>query len=140
MGLGAGLGEGWRSLSMSVHDKPAFAALQGGGGEEKVELVCGGMVVLYSMLCKVHAHTHSHTATQKHTHTHAHTRTRTHTHGHPLTHSFDTMVGGSCRWSPASTHLGACSRGIQQDTSRHWAHSSMTTTSKWPTGRLLQVR
>lgn len=44
------------------------------------------------------------------------------------------MVGGSCLWSPARTHFLAFSRGIQQLASRAWAHSSMTTMSKWPSG------
>lgn len=44
------------------------------------------------------------------------------------------MVGGSCLWSPARMHFLAFSSGTQQLASRAWAHSSMTTTSKWPSG------
>ena len=43
----------------------------------------------------------------------------------------DTIVGGSWRWSPARTHLGARINGIQHEASRAWPHSSMMTTSKW---------
>lgn len=42
----------------------------------------------------------------------------------------ETVVGGSCLWSPARMHLLALSRGIQQLASRAWAHSSMTARSK----------
>lgn len=42
----------------------------------------------------------------------------------------ETVVGGSCLWSPARMHRLALSRGIQQLASRAWAHSSMTATSK----------
>lgn len=46
----------------------------------------------------------------------------------------ETVVGGSCLWSPARTHLLALSSGIQQLASRAWEHSSMTATSKYPSG------
>ena len=90
-------------------------------------------------LCRVEGEGEGDTHTSIHRHTHARMHARTHTHTHTVTHSFETMVGGSWRWSPASTHLGAWSSGIQHDTSRDWAHSSMTTTSKWPTGRHLRT-
>ena len=39
------------------------------------------------------------------------------------------MVGGSCRWSPPSTHRRPSCSGIQHEASRDWAASSTTTTS-----------
>mmetsp|Transcript_584 Transcript_584/g.1576 ORF Transcript_584/g.1576 Transcript_584/m.1576 type:complete len:274 (+) Transcript_584:530-1351(+) len=47
-----------------------------------------------------------------------------------------TMVGGSCRWSPASTALGALSRPAQHAASSACAASSMTTTSNSSRSRL----
>lgn len=49
-------------------------------------------------------------------------------------HLCETTMGGNCLWSPARMHLGASSSGIQQLTSSAWAHSSMTTRSKWASG------
>ncbi len=46
--------------------------------------------------------------------------------------SSDLIVGSSYLWSPAKTAFLAYWRGIQQEGSVAWAHSSMTTISNAP--------